>query len=86
VGKERTRAARLADYFRERPGCWIDGRELGPIAGTYAWRTRISDLRRAPFYMQVDNRMRTIKTDAGTITVSEYRFVPPAAAQAMSLF
>jgi hypothetical protein len=86
VGEQHTRVRRLAEYFRERPGCWIDGRTLGSIAGSYAWRTRVSDLRRAPFYMQIENRQRTVQTDDGPITVSEYRFVPAAIAQAVSLF
>jgi len=64
----------------------VDGRTLGPIAGSYAWRTRISDLRRRPFYMVIENRLRAVPTDDGPITVSEYRFVPPTEAQAPSLF
>jgi hypothetical protein len=80
VGKEVTRAERLASFFRERPGCWIDGRMLGAIAGSYAWRTRVSDLRRAPFYMQIENRLRTIETENGPVLISEYRLVPPTVA------
>jgi hypothetical protein len=80
VGKEVTRAERLAAFFRERPGCWIDGRRLGAIGGCYAWRSRVSDLRRAPFYMEIENRLRAVSTDDGLITVSEYRFVPPTVA------
>jgi hypothetical protein len=87
VGKEVTLVSRLAAFFRERPGCWIDGRRLGPIAGSYAWRTRISDLRRAPFHMQIENRIRSIRTEDGAITISEYRYAPPpTVAQAVSLF
>jgi hypothetical protein len=48
---------RLAAYFRARPGCWIDGRELSTIAGSYAWRTRLSELRRAPFFMRIGRRV-----------------------------
>ena len=59
---------------------------LAPIAGSYAWRTRVSDLRRGPFLMTIENRQRTIQTDDGPITVSEYRFVPPQVAEAVSLF
>jgi hypothetical protein len=86
VEKQNTRVGRLAAFFRERPGCWIDGRTLGPIAGSYAWRTRISDLRRAPFLMTIENRLRSIQTEDGAITISEYRYVPPTMAQAVSLF
>lgn len=84
--KQGTRVGRLAAFFRERPNRWIDGRSLGPIAGCYAWRSRVSDLRRAPFYMQIENRIRAIDTDDGAITVSEYRYVPPTAAEEVSLF
>jgi hypothetical protein len=77
---------RLAALFRERPGCWIDGRMLGTVAGSYAWRTRISDLRRAPFLMTIENRQHTVQTEDGAITISEYRYVPPTVEQAVSLF
>ena len=86
VKKQDTRAGRLAAFFRERPGCWVDGRALAPIAGSYAWRTRISDLRRAPFVMTTENRQRTIQTEDGAVTISEYRYLPSAVAQAVSLF
>ena len=26
-------ATQLAEFFRGRPNTWIDGRELGPVAG-----------------------------------------------------
>jgi len=63
---------RLASYFRERPSVWIDGRELATVAGSYAWRTRISELRRAPYLMAVENRQRRV----GAAKVSEYRWTP----------
>lgn len=34
-----TRVDRLAAYFTAWPDRWIDGRELGTIAGVYAWRS-----------------------------------------------
>src|SRR5262245_26392094 len=52
--KSLTFAGRVAAYFRARPGVWIDGRDISQIAGCYGWRTRISDIRRAPFFMRVD--------------------------------
>lgn len=79
--KENTRVGRLAAFFRERPGHWVDGRALAPIAGSYAWRTRISDLRRAPFLMTIENRQRTIETESGPLVISEYRLVPPTVAE-----
>jgi hypothetical protein len=70
-------AERLAAFFREHPRKWIDGRKLASIAGGYAWRTRVSDLRRPPYSMTLENRLRHIKTtDDGRLTVSEYRCVP----------
>jgi hypothetical protein len=68
---------RLAEYFRSRPFTWIDGRELGVVAGSYAWRTRCSDLRRPPYSMTIQNRQRRIPLREGpTVTISEYRYLP----------
>lgn len=69
-----TLCARLAAHFSARPGQWIDGRELGQIAGAYAWRSRVSDLRHPPFNLTIENRQRKLTTLLGeTVTVSEYR-------------
>ena len=72
--------SQLEQFFRERPNEWIDGRKLETIAGRYAWRTRVSDLRilRA---MTIENRQRRITPPKDRpllkpYTVSEYRFVP----------
>jgi hypothetical protein len=71
-----SRAATLATFFRARPDQWIDGRSL-EFAGRYAWRTRVSDLRRAPYFMTIQNRQRRVARDDGrTFVVSEYRWVP----------
>ena len=71
-----TRVAALARYFRARPQVWIDGRELAGVGGAYAWRTRLSDLRHAPFWMVIENRQRRIVAVEGRPAVrSEYRFV-----------
>jgi hypothetical protein len=67
--------AQLAHFFQRRPNTWIDGRTLATIAGAYAWRTRISDLRRAPFSMVIENRQRHVDVGGTPITISEYRFV-----------
>ncbi len=64
---------RLADYFEANRGRWIDGRELATIAGAYAWRTRLSECRRAPYLLTVENRIRFV----GKVKISEYR-VPRA--------
>lgn len=76
-----TRAEILAEFFKRRPLVWIDGREL-EIAGRYAWRSRVSDLRRAPFLMRIENRQRRVqRADGEHVTVSEYRFVPDVRVQ-----
>jgi hypothetical protein len=64
----------LAAHFSARPGQWIDGRELGQIAGAYAWRSRVSDLRHQPYNLTIENRQRKEQTILGELyTVSEYR-------------
>ena len=70
-----TMAGRVAAFFRGRPDEWIDGRELMTVAGSYGWRTRVSDIRRAPYNMRIDNRQRRV----GRFVVSEYRYVPAGA-------
>lgn len=67
-----TMAARLARFFREHPHEWIDGEVLAGICGRYGWRTRASQIRRAPFSMVIENR----QYKRGKFTVSEYRYVP----------
>jgi hypothetical protein len=71
--------ARLAQYFLERPARWIDGRELATIAGAYAWRTRLSELRRPPYDLRVENRQRRIRVGGAAVTISEYRLKQDAA-------
>jgi len=66
----------LAAYLARRPNVWIDGRELARVGGAYAWRSRISDLRRSPWRMRIDNRQRHVTTASGHLSViSEYRLV-----------
>lgn len=63
---------RLAAFFKDRAGQWIDGRELATVAGLYAWRSRVSDLRRAPYGLVIENRQRR----NGRFCISEYRLRP----------
>lgn len=66
---------RLEQFFRARPGEWIDGRQLGTFAGAYAWRSRVSDVRRRG--LRIDNRVRTLhEPDGRAWKVSEYRYTP----------
>ena len=71
-------AAKLAAFFRERPGVWVDGRWLAAVAGAYGWRSRVSNLRQPPYRMVIENRQRReTRIDDGCLyTVSEYRYVP----------
>ena len=62
-----SRATRLSDLFRRSPGEWFDGRELAEVGGVYAWRTRVSELRRSPFFMNIENRQRDVREADGTV-------------------
>lgn len=66
-----TYMARVANYFKDHPGQWIDGRILATIGGAYAWRTRVSECRMR-LGMAIENRER--KVDG--YTLSEYRYIP----------
>jgi hypothetical protein len=66
---------RLADYFRARPGQWINGLHLS-FAGSYAWRSRVSELRRAPYFLTIRNRQTRVRAGDHTVTVSEYAWIP----------
>lgn len=78
----KSRVEVLAEFFRARPGEWHDGMQFASFAGSYAWRTRLSELRRAPFLMTIENRQRTARRpDGATFTISEYRYLPAADAE-----
>lgn len=67
----------LAALFHRRAGEWINGLELARVGGAYAWRTRVSDLRKPPYAMRIENRIRRVQLDDGTSQrVSEYLFQP----------
>lgn len=69
-----SKAAQLADFFRDHPNEWIDGKVIASMAGGYAWRTRVSDVRRPPHNLAIENRQRRVRTINGsTYIVSEYR-------------
>jgi hypothetical protein len=85
VSTTKSFAETLAIYFKARPLQWIDGKMLALVAGGYAWRSRVSDIRRAPFGMKIENRQRHVERLAvgdllgphAKVAVSEYRYVPP---------
>lgn len=64
-----TRCARIAALLLAHRGEWVDGRQIAAVGGAYAWRTRVSDLRKAPWFLTVENRQRW----TGRSVVSEYR-------------
>jgi hypothetical protein len=76
---------RLAEHFRRNPNVNIDGRVLSRIAGYAAWRTRISELRHAPYFMTIVNTVSRVQVGDETFTESTYRYVPPAAAVQQNL-
>jgi hypothetical protein len=62
----------LAAYLQKHPNTWFDGqKQLGRIAGRYAWRTRVSDCR-LRLGMNIVNR----QSRAGKRVVSEYAYLP----------
>jgi hypothetical protein len=64
---------RLAEYFAAHPDVWVDGRQLSKVAGFYAYRTRISEIRRRG--MDIENRVRTVTTASGSkFRISEYKY------------
>ncbi len=68
----------LALFFRRQPYRWIDGKALATIAGGYAWRTRVSELRTSHGLI-IENQQRMVRPAVGKpFKVSEYRYVPSA--------
>jgi hypothetical protein len=77
-----TCCARIARLLLSKRGEWFDGRLLAEVGGAYAWRTRASDLRRAPWYLDVENKQERITCpDGSTVVVSCYRIVAPVSAE-----
>lgn len=70
---EPTYTERVAALFKARPGVWIPWYELARIGGAMAWRTRVSDVRKAPFLMTIENK---IERREDGVKVSFYRWVP----------
>ena len=73
-----TLIARLAAYFKARPNEWVDARALLSVAGFGGWRTRVSDLRRRPYDMDIRNKVSTRLVNGVRITDSHYQYVPAA--------
>lgn len=71
---------KLERFFREHPNTWIDGKDLAGTAGTYAWRSRVADVRKR-FRAQggdIINRQKRIRlTGDSHIVRSDYQAVLP---------
>ena len=71
--------ARVARLLIARRGQWVDGREISKVGGYAAFRTRLSDLRHAPWHLDIRNRVRTVEGEDGeTFKISEYVLMPEA--------
>ena len=69
--------AKLAALFRAHPGRRFTWRELAAVGGGAGWRTRVSQLRRAPWRMQIENDWWDVTTqDGSTYRESVYWYVP----------
>jgi hypothetical protein len=67
---------KLEAFFKDRPNVSVDGKRLAEIAGGYAWRTRVSDLR-TKRGMNIVNDVITLKDASGKpYKISHYTFLP----------
>jgi hypothetical protein len=75
---QRTAACiQLAVYFLARPNQDIPAPDLVPLGGLCSWRTRISDLRKAPYHLDIRNETRTARrADGSAYKASFYRYIP----------
>ncbi len=65
----------VANYFKERPGEWIDAADLMKLGSIYAWRTRVSNCR-VELGMNIENKQER-DTIGGAVTIrSLYRYLP----------
>lgn len=71
--KPQSQTARLAIYLRARRRTWVSALMLMRVGGWLRWRTSVSELRRAPYFMNVVNRQTRLK---GRAVMSEYRYEP----------
>ena len=76
-----TFTARVVALLESRPGVWIPAQEFMKVGGMMGWRTRLSNARKAPYCLTVENRVRAVKGPDGKTAykVSEYRIVSPSA-------
>ncbi len=68
----------LAEFFRARPGEWIDIPTLETQAGRGGWRTRVSEVRRMwvePEGGTLENKIEYVETADGLVPISRYRYL-----------
>lgn len=72
-----TRAQRTAGRLLSEPGRWISATEFAQpnVGGFCAWRSYISDVRRAPFNLRVKNKLVREKLPTGEIITRSYYMV-----------
>jgi len=65
----------IADYLKARPLVWIPAVSLESVGGRQAWRTRVSEARRAG--MVIQNRVLRMSNGREHWRESQYRYIPP---------
>lgn len=68
--------AKLAAFFLARPYEPISPRTLAEIAGFAGWRTRVSQIRKQPYSMDIRCDVERVQRGDQSIQVSSYRFIP----------
>lgn len=78
-----TYCAKVARLLLSKRGEWFDYWQVAQVGGQCAWRTRISDIRKAPWFLDVENRQtRVTRPDGSSFVVSQYRIAPAAESSA----
>jgi hypothetical protein len=70
--EQETMCAKLAALFQAHPGRKFSWRELANVAGGSGWRTRVSNLRKAPWHLKIENAWWNVTTERGTYRESVY--------------
>jgi hypothetical protein len=56
--------ARLAAFFLAHRGIWIGPKQLADVAGFGGWRTRCSQLTKAPWLLSIEKRRVVLESGA----------------------
>ena len=72
VPRPTTATQRVAALFQSKPGEWLSAMDIVKAGGFLSWRTRVSELRRAPYSMQIEWRSE----QHGRRKHSFYRWAP----------